>query len=168
MATQIGNCWRCSKRALGCSCAFLPHITNLAICSQRRPGIVRRLADLILPFPRTSNAITVPNRPNQDTLSHGNSTLASWEPQHQRGLLQLAGGDVRAPAPAPASGGAQLPSHGLTGVLSPAAAVSNLTYLRFLNLTHNGFSGQIPANLGCLQRLQPPGHQLEQQPRLQR
>ncbi|CAL4951567.1 unnamed protein product [Urochloa decumbens] len=45
-----------------------------------------------------------------------------------------------------------LPSHGLTGALSPD--ISNLSYLRFLNLSYNGFRGQIPVSLGRLRRLQ--------------
>ncbi|CAL4964716.1 unnamed protein product [Urochloa decumbens] len=44
-----------------------------------------------------------------------------------------------------------LPSHGLTGALSPA--ISNLSYLRFLNLSYNGFRGQIPVSLGRMRRL---------------
>ncbi|CAD6239755.1 unnamed protein product [Miscanthus lutarioriparius] len=44
-----------------------------------------------------------------------------------------------------------LPSHGLTGVLSPA--IGNLSSLRTLDLTSNGFSGNIPASLGRLHRL---------------
>ncbi|KAK3160361.1 hypothetical protein QOZ80_1BG0058510 [Eleusine coracana subsp. coracana] len=44
-----------------------------------------------------------------------------------------------------------LPSHGLTGVLSPA--IGNLSSLRTLNLSFNGFSGDIPASLSRLRRL---------------
>ncbi|CAL4958208.1 unnamed protein product [Urochloa decumbens] len=44
-----------------------------------------------------------------------------------------------------------LPSHGLTGILSPA--VGNLSSLRTLNLSFNGLSGNIPASLGHLSRL---------------
>ncbi|CAL4977876.1 unnamed protein product [Urochloa decumbens] len=44
-----------------------------------------------------------------------------------------------------------LPSHGLTGILSPA--IGNLSSLRILNLTSNEFSGNIPASLGCLHDL---------------
>jgi len=50
-----------------------------------------------------------------------------------------------------------LPSHGLTGVLSPA--VGNLSSLRILNLNHNGFSGNIPESLGRLGH--PPYPQLD-------
>jgi len=39
-----------------------------------------------------------------------------------------------------------LPSHGLTGYLSPA--VGNLSSLRVLNLTTNRLNGAIPASLG--------------------
>ncbi|KAK3163904.1 hypothetical protein QOZ80_1AG0009960 [Eleusine coracana subsp. coracana] len=45
----------------------------------------------------------------------------------------------------------RLPSYGLTGVLSPA--IGNLTSLRTLNLSKNGFSGDIPASLGRLYHL---------------
>nr|AGT17283.1 kinase [Saccharum hybrid cultivar R570] len=44
-----------------------------------------------------------------------------------------------------------LPSHGLTGFLSPA--VGNLSSLRVLNLTTNRLSGAIPASLGRLRHL---------------
>jgi Leucine-rich repeat (LRR) protein len=44
-----------------------------------------------------------------------------------------------------------LPSHKLTGVLSPA--IGNLTFLRTLNLSKNGFDGSIPASIGRLRRL---------------
>ncbi|GJN05786.1 hypothetical protein PR202_ga23450 [Eleusine coracana subsp. coracana] len=44
-----------------------------------------------------------------------------------------------------------LPSHGLTGVLSPA--IGNLSSLRTLNISFNGFSGEIPASLSRLRRL---------------
>ncbi|KAK3160364.1 hypothetical protein QOZ80_1BG0058540 [Eleusine coracana subsp. coracana] len=44
-----------------------------------------------------------------------------------------------------------LPSRGLTGVLSPA--IGNLTSLRILNLTKNEFSGDIPPSLGRLHHL---------------
>jgi len=44
-----------------------------------------------------------------------------------------------------------LPSHGLTGVLSPA--VGNLSSLRILNLPDNEFSGNIPTSLGRLGHL---------------
>ncbi|KAG8046067.1 hypothetical protein GUJ93_ZPchr0008g13738 [Zizania palustris] len=44
-----------------------------------------------------------------------------------------------------------LPSHGLSGTLSPA--VGNLSFLRTLNLSFNGLHGDIPASLGRLRRL---------------
>ncbi|CAL4964696.1 unnamed protein product [Urochloa decumbens] len=44
-----------------------------------------------------------------------------------------------------------LPSHRLTGVLSPA--IGNLSYLEVLNLTSNKLSGGIPASLGRLRYL---------------
>ncbi|XP_039822704.1 receptor kinase-like protein Xa21 [Panicum virgatum] len=46
----------------------------------------------------------------------------------------------------------RLPSHGLTGILSPA--IGNLSFLRTLDLSNNGFRGDIPGNLGRLRRLQ--------------
>ncbi|KAL5219852.1 hypothetical protein ABZP36_024565 [Zizania latifolia] len=44
-----------------------------------------------------------------------------------------------------------LPSHGLSGTLSPA--VGNLSFLRTLNLSLNELHGDIPASLGRLRRL---------------
>ncbi|KAF8662934.1 hypothetical protein HU200_055518 [Digitaria exilis] len=44
-----------------------------------------------------------------------------------------------------------LPSQGLTGVLS--AAIGNLTSLRTLDLSSNGLNGDIPASLGRLRHL---------------
>ncbi|KAL6847920.1 hypothetical protein ACP4OV_022048 [Aristida adscensionis] len=46
----------------------------------------------------------------------------------------------------------RLPSHRLTGVLSPA--IGNLSFLRTLDLSNNGFGGDIPGSLGRLRRLQ--------------
>ncbi|KAL6847919.1 hypothetical protein ACP4OV_022047 [Aristida adscensionis] len=76
-------------------------------------------------------------------------TLASWNDSSAQGFCSWEGvacGRRRRRVVA-----LRLPSHELTGVLSPA--IGNLSFLRTLNLSKNGLSGEIPASLGRLRRL---------------
>ncbi|CAL4958213.1 unnamed protein product [Urochloa decumbens] len=76
-------------------------------------------------------------------------TLASWNGSNNGGYCSWEG--VRCRGRHRRVVALSLPSHGLTGVLSPA--VGNMSSLRTLNLNSNGLSSNIPASLGRLRHL---------------